>query len=969
MHDVALPIAKSAKQNMETVMKKFKILILITLLIGALSVFAGCGIGEKLDAPNQVEYNIENELTWAPVEGARGYYVEIIDVKTGEDKGVSVKRTANKLSLSFLAEGDYDIRVRALTKDEEEKTKWSTTIYFQKGYETGCVYTLINDETEYRLTRYGTAPSTIYIEDEYRKKPVTEIGARAFKGYSIIEHVEIGDNVRSIGDNAFYGCKNLKTIKLGDSVTEIGTSAFQSCIQLENIIFTDSVTTIQGSAFAYCRALKSMDLPDNLQTIGTYAFSDCTALEEVVLPDSLTSLGGAAFTVNNSLKKVTFGSGLTEISASVFYKCPALETVEFAEGGALKTIGVSAFADCYKLASITIPKGVETIGAKAFAMQLSTETTEEGETLISVQSTLTDVGIPSTITSIGTDAFAGTKFYMDAMTGNDYIYVGNWIIGAPNTLKETLTSIPADGFKEGTYGIADSALMGFKVLEKVYLPDSVCYIGGAAFQSNEKLFVFQCTDDSLLKKVGMYSFAGCRILKELILGPKVEVIEEGAFMSCTLLNKTDDDENVLTPKSLVKVGQKAFEGTKLAEKPDESGVIYADKWLVGYAKDATVTSVTLRSDTVGIADYAFANCENLSSLIIPNKNDLKYIGRGAFCRCMQLDMLDLIEDYAFYACTSLSSVKLPQKSLTSVGRSAFYNCFQLSKLDLSKTSVQTIGDRAFNGCANLKEVNFGNKLTTIGFGAFYDCQRLEKVVLPDTVTTVSDYAFFMCYSLKDLSLSSNITEIGNYTFSHCVALERVALGKEIKSIGDYAFYACEALKLVSLNEGLESIGDYAFLGALALSEVKLPSTLISVGDYAFAYNEAMQSIILHDAIKEVGQHVFYACKALTIYSTNETMPTGWDTDWNSFFNPVIFGCTLSEDGEYIVSVTITEGALENVWATQNIAPPERLGYTFDGWAVEADGEVVYTMEQIAEVAQGTTLYSKWAELQLKLKKY
>jgi hypothetical protein len=192
---------------------------------------------------------------------------------------------------------------------------------------------------------------------------------------------------------------------------------------------------------------------------------------------------------------------------------------------------------------------------------------------------------------------------MDAMTGNDYIYVGNWVIGAPNTLKETLTTIPADGFKEGTYGIADSALMGFKVLEKVYLPDSVCYIGGAAFQSNEKLFVFQCTDDSLLKKVGMYSFAGCRILKELVLGPKVEVIEEGAFMSCTLLNKTDDDENVLTPKSLVKVGQKAFEGTKLAEKPDESGVIYADKWLVGYAKDATVTSVTLRPDTVGIADY------------------------------------------------------------------------------------------------------------------------------------------------------------------------------------------------------------------------------------------------------------------------------------------------------------------------------------------------------------------------------
>ena len=85
-------------------MKKFKILILITLLIGSLAVFAGCEGSGSLAAPNQVEYNIENELTWEPVEGARGYYVEIIDVKTGEDKGASVKRTSTKLSLSFLAE-------------------------------------------------------------------------------------------------------------------------------------------------------------------------------------------------------------------------------------------------------------------------------------------------------------------------------------------------------------------------------------------------------------------------------------------------------------------------------------------------------------------------------------------------------------------------------------------------------------------------------------------------------------------------------------------------------------------------------------------------------------------------------------------------------------------------------------------------------------------------------------------------
>ena len=948
-------------------MKKFKILILITLLIGALGVFTGCEIGGSLAAPNQVEYNIENELTWAPVEGARGYYVEIIDVKTGADKGTSVKRTTTKLSLSFLAEGDYDIRVRALTKDESEKTQWSDTIFFQKGYETGCVYTLINDETEYRLTRYGSAPATIYIEDKYREKPVTEIGARAFKGYTVIEHVEIGDNVRTIGDNAFYGCKNLKTIKIGDSVTEIGVSAFQSCIQLETIEFSDSVTTLKGSAFAYCRALKTIDFPDNLQSIGTYAFSDCTALEEIVLPDSLTTLGGAAFTVNNSLKKVTIGRGLEEISASVFYKCPALETVVFAEGGALKTIGVSAFADCLALKEIAIPEGVETISSRAFSMQLSTNENENGDLIIVVNSLLDSVVVPSTVTAIGTDAFYGAAFYMDAMTGNDFIYAGDWIIGAAPALKETIVEISSNSFKDGTYGIADCALMGCKVLEKVYLPDSIQYIGGAAFQSNEALWVFKTSDDSQLRKIGMYALAGCKILGDVVLGPKLEVIEEGAFMLCERLIKTEFDENVITPDSLTKIGKDAFKGTKFYEKPDAEGLIYVDKWLVGGAENATVTSITLNSDTVGIADYAFANNESLKILTIPNKNSLKYIGRGAFCRASKLDMLDLsmtnmrrIEDYTFYACTSLSYLKLPR--LTSVGNSSFYNCMQLKKLDFSNGKLESIGDRAFSGCMNLEEVKLGDSLKTIGMGAFYSCQQLKSISLPNTVTAVSDYAFFACYSLTQVSLSSKIETVGNYAFAHCVSLERISLGNDVKSIGDYAFYACEVLKLVSLNEGLESIGAYAFIGAASLTSLELPSTVTSIGDYAFAYNEKLQTIVLPDAIEYVGAYVFYACNTLTIYTTIDELPEEWRGEWNSSFRPVVWGCTLSENGEYIVSIVIAENSLENAWAPEEISLPERLGYNFLGWATEIDGTVVYTMEEIADVPVGVTLYAVWDEL-------
>jgi hypothetical protein len=138
--------------------------------------------------------------------------------------------------------------------------------------------------------------------------------------------------------------------------------------------------------------------------------------------------------------------------------------------------------------------------------------------------------------------------------------------------------------------------------------------------------------------------------------------------------------------------------------------------------------------------------------------------------------------------------------------------------------------------------------------------------------------------------------------------------------------------------------------------------LVSVGDYAFAYTEKVQNIVLADTIESVGAHVFYACNALTVYVTSDKIPETWSEGWNSSFRPVILGCTLSENGEYIVSVVIGENTLDNVWAPEEIALPERLGYNFLGWATEVDGAVVYTMAEISNAPEGVTLYAVWDEL-------
>jgi hypothetical protein len=158
------------------------------------------------------------------VDNARSYVVEI----AGE--GIETKQLTprkNTASLDDLVEGDYEIRVKAVGDGRVfDDSNWTETLYFHKNYETGCIYTLINNNTEYELTKFGKAPDTIYIEDLYRGKPVTRIADRAFKGYSKIVNVYVGKNVKTIGEGAFQNCKNLKLIDLPDILKALAQALF-----------------------------------------------------------------------------------------------------------------------------------------------------------------------------------------------------------------------------------------------------------------------------------------------------------------------------------------------------------------------------------------------------------------------------------------------------------------------------------------------------------------------------------------------------------------------------------------------------------------------------------------------------------------------------------------------------------------------------------------------------------------------
>lgn len=1008
-------------------MKKLaKISVVCALLLCVVAIFASCG-KNKLAAPDGFKLSVENVLSWNTQTNARNYIVKITGAESGETTEQTVTRAKIDLSDAIKVDGDYDIQVKAVGGNGYADSSWSNIINFEKEYETGCLYELYNNNTEYRLVSAGTAGISedeelvgkVNIKSTYRGKPVTAIADKAFKGSARIKEVVINEGIREIGKQAFSNCSRLTLVVLPESLVSIGESAFFSCNSLAEISIPDKITEIPKSAFSYCRNMEKVTFGKQLTVIGESAFSNDGALSEVVIPDSVTYISTGAFNKASGLKKITFGKNLTEIATNAFYGCSSLEEIVFSESGNLKTIGETAFYGCSSevtegegesavttvkgLKTLNLPEGLVSIGTKCF---MDTKTLET-------------ITIPESVTSVGAYAFKNTAAYnTSSEENNGFIYIDNWFVDVSDVRKNQLTKVTAEMIKDGTVGFADQALINAPILEEIEINPSVKYIGKYALYKCPSLWrVTTTVEGNRLISIGESAFAGNNVLSSVDFGENLEILKDGAFASnpkltridigntkvtelgtmcfadCTGLIKISLGENLrkigkyafygctslansnlgeegsldasLIPESVESIGTYAFYNTALWNK-SETNVIYAGNWIVG-VKDTQTSSVEANTEAVGIADYAFYNCTDLTS--VDGLNNIKQIGRGAFYGCSSIKTLSFgsrlkgVEEYTFYKCSSLQSVGL-SRNTEYIGKSAFYKCTDLLSIDLSKTigktGIKTIDDYAFYGCSNLVTVKFGEYLESIGNRAFYGCAKLSEVVMPENVKTVGEYAFYNCSSVTNLSLG-NVTDVGAYAFGKNTSLTSVIIPRTMKVINNNVFYNCSGLKTLDLG-GVTEIGNYAFYGAKNLESLVLPETVKSIGKYAFKGSASLKVLFLSSSIEEINAHTFYGCSSLTVYTDAKTTPNGWNTRWNSSYCPVIFGAELSEDGAYVFAVNIEEGSIINTKSEKTVvSAPEREGYEFVGWATEANGEAVYTAAEIVNAEKGTKLYSVWKE--------
>ena len=186
-----------------------------------------------------------------------------------------------------------------------------------------------------------------------------------------------------------------------------------------------------------------------------------------------------------------------------------------------------------------------------------------------------------------------------------------------------------------------------------------------------------------------------------------------------------------------------------------------------YAFGATIVSntysngkgvITFVGDVTEIGGSAFANCNSLTSVTIP-------------------DSVTTIGDNAFEYCSSLTSVTIPD-SVTTIGSLAFLSCDSLAEFkgkfaDDNGRILVVDGILIASAPAGLTEYTIPDSVTTIGYGAFACCESLTSVTIPDSVTTIGFCAFQACTSLTSITIPESVTSIGAYAFQTCTNLTSV----------------------------------------------------------------------------------------------------------------------------------------------------------------------------------------------------
>ena len=242
--------------------------------------------------------------------------------------------------------------------------------------------------------------------------------------------------------------------------------------------------------------------------------------------------------------------------------------------------------------------------------------------------------------------------------------------------------------------IGDCAFFGCYSLSEIVIPSSVTNIGDWAFSGCDSLS--EIVIPSSVTSIGDSAFSGCVSLSEIVIPSSVTSIGDSAFSWCSSL------KYISIPKSVICLNGNPFAGWNGKLECLSPNFVYEDDVLFNKDKsriisfrNRNVKSYVIPSSVTSI-DRAFSWCRSLSEIVIPSS--VTSIGDWAFYGCDSLleivipSSVTSIGDCAFWDCYSLFEIVIPS-SVTSIGDSAFNECKFTD--NLKQELISRFGDKIF----------------------------------------------------------------------------------------------------------------------------------------------------------------------------------------------------------------------------------------------------------------------------------
>ena len=727
---------------------------------------------------------------------------------------------------------------------------------------------------------------------------ITAFGSCAFANCTGLTSVKW--NVKSYSgsiSSIFRNCTNITSFEFGNEVEKIPDGCCYNLTGLMNVTIPSSVTAIGSRTFQGCTGLTSFEIPSSVTDIGGYSFAECTGLTEITIPNSVTTIGYDAFRGCSGLTSVTIPNSVTDIGHDAFANCTGLTSVKWNVKSCSQCKG---FNNLPNITSFEFGNEVETIPAYCCYNLTG----------------LKSITIPSSVTRIGSSAFAGctalTSVKWNAKSCSDSF----------NNVFQDCTGITSFVFDNEVEKIPRYCCYNLTGLTSITIPNSVTVIGHEAFMGCSGLT--NVTIPYFVTSMGDNAFKGCTGLTSVNWNAKSCSSNSKVFQDCTAITSFEFSnevekipryccsnltglKSITIPNSVTQIDEQAFEGCTGLTSVKWNAKSYPESLYYNpFSKCTNITSFEFGNEVERIPGYCCKNLTGLKSITIPSS-------------------VTAIGSSAFEGCTGLTSVKWNVKSfsqykgfnnLPNIASFEFgnevetipaYCCYNLTGLKsiTIPSSVIAIGNNSFAGCSGLTETTIPNSVTAIGNSTFAECTGLTGITIPNSVTAIGNSTFYGCTGLTGITIPNSVTAIGNSTFAGCTGLTSVKwnvkslseykgfnnlpnitsfeFGNEVETIPAYCCYNLTGLKSITIPSSVIAISNNSFAECSGLTEITIPNSVTAIGNSTFAGCTGLTEITIPNSVTAIGDNSFARCTGLT----GITIPNSVTTIGNSIF----YGCT------------------------------------------------------------------------------